>query len=160
MTLPEIDPLPFRLRVPGTDTVGFAGIKSVTYDVEGLLHLAGHTVTIEWSGTQTTEQVSLEKIGTDVDELPHDWLELPVTFISDARVLGVWWRPRFELRARRLDAFQIVPSARGATLTMKIRRLDRARAREMAVAIELAKAEATLAEAEESLRLERGFQDS
>ena len=140
MTPSHMDPLPFRFRVPGKDTVGLIGFESVSYKVEGLLHLSDHLVTLEWSGTQTIEQFTFEKVGTDVDDYPHDWLELPVTMISDARAMGGWWWPRFELRARRLDAFDTVPTARGATLSLRIRRRDRTRAREMAVAIELAKA--------------------
>jgi len=72
----SLNPLPFRLHPTGRDIIGFAGIESVSYQLNGLLRLADQSVTMEWTGTRTTEQVSLDKIGTDVDELPVEWFEL------------------------------------------------------------------------------------
>ena len=147
-----LNPLPFRLKLPDEEAIGLGGVKSVSYRVDGLLHLSDQSLTLEWSGTQTTEQVSFEKIGTDVDELPEDWLELPIEQIAGARVIGGWWRPRLELRARRLNAFEGVPTARGATLCLRIHLRDRGMAQEMAEEIgDLA--ETALEELEDHARL-------
>ena len=127
-----LEPLPFRLNPTGRDTVAFEGIESVTYRLDGFLRLTDEGVTLEWSGTRRTEQVSLDKVGTDVVELPPDWLELPFTRIDGAWVLGGWWWPRIELRALALEDFDGVPAARGVTLSLRIQRRDRGLALEIA----------------------------
>lgn len=86
-TMP-LNPLPFRLSPTGRDTLAFEGIESVSYRFDGFLRLADQSVTLEWSGTRTTEQVSLDKIGTDVDEFPLEWLELPFRRLAAAWVIG------------------------------------------------------------------------
>ena len=132
----SLNPLPFRLNVPGRDTVGLGGIESVSYRVSGLLRLADQSVTLEWTGTRTTEQVTLDKIGTDVDEFPLEWMELPFGRIAGAWVIGGWWWPRFELRALGKNDFIGVPSTRGVTLRLRIHWRDRSLAAALASEIE------------------------
>lgn len=150
----DLNPLPFRLSLPGEDSVKLSGFRSISYNIEGLLHVSDLVVTVEWTGTQTTEQFTFEKVGTDVDKLPIDWVEIPASEISDARVYRYWWSPCLELRSRRLDTFDDIPSARSAILRLKINRRDRAHARDMAIAINEASADAALVDAEEFTRLE------
>ncbi len=146
-SLDTSEPLPFRLRVPGKDTLDERGIRSVSYKVEGLLYLGGGILTLEWTGTRQVERVSLSGVRTDVKLLPLDALEIPVGWIRDARLRGGWWMPRLALRARRLDAFDGAPGARPGGITLWLKRRDRALARELLVALELARADAALAEA-------------
>lgn len=141
----SLNPLPFRLHPHGSDTIGFEGIESVSYRLDGLLRLADQSVTLEWTGTRTTEQVSLDKIGTDVDKLPLDWFELPFRRIAGAWLIGGWWRPRLELRARGYDDLAGVPSRRGVTLRLRIHRRDRGLARAIASEIEARVAATVLA---------------
>lgn len=131
-----LDPLPFRLHPPGRDTIGFDGIASVSYRLTGWLRLTDQCVTLEWAGTRTTEQVSLDKIGTDVDDLPLEWFDLSFGRIACAWVTGGWWRPRLELRAREPDDLDGVPSTRGVTLALRLQRRDRAVAGAIASEIE------------------------
>jgi hypothetical protein len=128
----SLHPLPFRLEAAGRDSVGFAGIESVSFRVDGLLQVTDEGITLEWTGTRTTDQVSFEKIGTDVEELPLEWVELPFERIAGAWLLGGWWRPRLELRARGFEDFDGVPAARGVTVSLRILRRDRALARALA----------------------------
>ena len=131
-----LKPLPFRLTPTGRDTFAFEGIESVSYRLDGILYLADQSVTLEWTGTRRTEQVSLDKVGTVVDELPLEWLELPFDRLAAAWVIGGWWWPRLELRARGVEDFEGVPAARGITLRLRIHRRDRALALEIASEIE------------------------
>lgn len=131
-----LEPLPFRLHPTGRDTIGLNGIASVSYRLTGWLRLSDQSVTMEWAGTRTTEQVSLDNIGTDVDQLPLEGFELPFGRIAGAWVVGGWWRPRFELRARGSDDLDGVPSTRGVTLALRIHRRDRGLARAIASVIE------------------------
>lgn len=148
----SLDPLPFRLHPTGSDTIGFEGIESVSYRLNGLLRLADRSVTLEWTGTRTTEQVSLDKVGTDVDKLPLQWFELPFGRIAGAWVIGGWWGPRLELRARGFDDLDGMPSKRGVTLRLRIQRRDRGLARAIALEIE-ARAAATVLAFENRPRL-------
>lgn len=136
MTRPE--PLRFRLRVPGRDAVDSEGAWQISYRIEGLLHLVGATVTFEWSGTRHTQQVSLSGVVDDKESLPNEWLDVPAAFITEARLRRGWWATHLELRARQLDAFEGVPSARAGALTLLIHRRDRELAAKMAASIESA----------------------
>jgi hypothetical protein len=129
-------PLPFRISSPGRDTLGLEGIKSVSYHADGMLQLNDGVLTMEWTETRTTEQVSLERIGTDVDAFPPEWLELPVDRLAGAWVIGGWWRPRLEVRVRAPEDLESVPGARGITVRLHIQRRDRRLAQAIASEIE------------------------
>ena len=134
MNRPE--PLPFRLRVPGRDAIDGEGAWQISYRIEGLLHLVGNTVTFEWSGTRQTQQVSFSGVVDDTEPLPIEWMDVPLQSITEVRLLGGWWRTRLELRARRLDAFDGVPSAKPGGVTLRIHRRDREIAVKMRETIE------------------------
>lgn len=130
-----MEPLPFTMGAPGRDTMGLEGIESVSYRVDGLVHVTPEGLTLEWNETRTSERFSLERTGTDVEEYELEPLELPFDHLAGAWVVGGWWWPRLELRARSLEVFEGVPGARGVTLTLRIKRRDRALARRIAAAL-------------------------
>jgi len=142
--MPPVEPLPFRIPVKGEDVIDFGGIRSVSYRVEGLLHLADDVLEFEWTATERTERVSLTGIGTDVDQSPIGTLEVQAGWIAEVRLRGGWWRPRMAFRARRLDAFQGMPGARPGTVTLKIPRRYRKEAKALVAAIDQARAAAPL----------------
>jgi hypothetical protein len=115
--------------------MGFSGIESVSHRADGILRLTEQGVTLEWAEVQTVQQVSLERVGTDVNELPPDWLELPSERIAGAWLVGGWWSPRLDLRARGMEDFEGVPGVRGVTLGLRIHRRDRPLASAIARAI-------------------------
>ena len=129
------DPLPFRLKRPGWDTMGFSGIESVSHRADGLLRLSDHGITLEWAEVQTVEQLSFDRVGTDVNQLPAEWLELPLDRLTGAWLVGGWWLPRLELRARSMEDFKDVPGVRGVTLTLRIQRRDRPLAQAITAAL-------------------------
>jgi len=121
-----IEPVPFTVPLPGSDTLGLHGARSETWRIQGLLHFDGETLTLEWSTTQHVEQVSLRGVDVDDDASPPELLDVPVGWIAEARILRRWWSTRLLLRGRRLDAFDGVPGAAPGTLTLRIARGDRA----------------------------------
>ena len=137
--MPTLEPLPFRLGVAGDDVIDSAGIRSVSYRVEGLLHLVDDTLRFEWSATETTEEVSGSRIGTVVDHSPIGRLDVPAGWIAEVRLRWPAWLPRLILRGRRLDAFEGMPNARRGGITLKIRRRFRRQAEAMVAAIEQAR---------------------
>jgi len=134
--MPRIEPLPFRISVPGEDAIDFKGVRSVSYRVEGLLHLVDDTLEFEWTATETTERVGFTGIHTGVDSSPIGRLKVPAGWIAEARLGWAWWRLRLLFQARRLDAFEGMPGAHAGTLTLKIRRRFRKQAEALVAAIE------------------------
>ena len=134
-----IDPLPFRLRVPGIDKIDLQGIRSISYRVEGLLHFDGKTVLLEWAGTRKTEWVALGSVTDEMDRSPVAKLEVPASAIAGVRLLGGWLAPRLELRARSLEILAGVPGARPGVVRLKIRRRDRKHAGAIVAALERAR---------------------
>ncbi len=135
------EPVPFRLRLAGEDTIDTRGISTVSYKVQGLLHLEGDTLALEWAVDQSTENVGLEGISTDVKKFDYEELVVPLTWLTEVRLTRFPSR-RLKLRARRLDAFDGVPTARPGGLVLRIHHRDRHVARAMIEAIEEARVDA------------------
>ena len=148
--------LPFRLRLPGWDKLDWEGARSVAARVEGRLHLVGAMLVIEWAVTEETQRVALDGILSKVEVLPLETIELPVVELVDLRLVGGWWAPRLELRARRLDAFDGIPTARPGVITLRIRRQGRRLAAEMAAEIERLRTRTMRNGETDPLRLDRG----
>ena len=135
------EPVPFRLPLAGKDTIDAGGIRTVSYKVQGLLHLEGDALALEWAVDQSTENVGIGGISTDVDKFDYEELVVPLTWLAEVRLTRGPLR-RLILRARRLDAFDGVPAARPGTIALRIRRRDRHLASAMVEAIEEARADA------------------
>jgi hypothetical protein len=103
-------PLPFRLKIPGEDTLDWRGVRSISYRLDGLLHVVGDVITFEWAATRHTQRVSLTGVKDEVDESPVGAVQVPLRCITRAQVRGGWWTPRLQLWARRIDAFHGVPA--------------------------------------------------
>jgi hypothetical protein len=132
----HIDPLPFRFRVPGQETLDSTGISSISYRGQGLLHLEGGFLAFEWRTARKTQRIDGSGVATDVEHSPIGTLEVPVDWIVGARLRGGWWWPRLELRAQKLDAFDGFPGKHPDVVRLKIRRRDREHARRFVAAIE------------------------
>jgi hypothetical protein len=115
--------------------MGFNGIESVSHRADGILRVTERGVTLEWAEVQTVEEVSLDRVGTDVIELPPEWLELPSERIAGVWLVGGWWSPCLDLRACEMEDLEGVPGVRGVTLSLRIHRRDRALASAIAQAI-------------------------
>ena len=134
----SFEPVPFHLPLPGADTIGLDGLRSISCRVHGILYLDASMATLEWITTRHSEQVSFSSVDVDDDETEPEALDLPVSWIADATLKGGWWRPRLVILARRLDAFDGVPGARPGTITLHLRRRDRQVAGAMAAALSAA----------------------
>lgn len=142
--MPPIEPLPFRIRIPGEDVIDLKGVRSVSYKVEGLLHLDKDILEFEWTATETTDLVSLTRIGTDVDQSPIGRLELPASWLAEVHLRGRWWLPYVVFRARWLDAFEGMPGVKGTIIKLRIRRRFLKQARAIVAAIDLARVNTAL----------------
>ena len=135
--MPLNDPLPFRLKVPGEDTLDRRGWTSTSYRLRGLLHLVGEKLTFEWAATRHIKRDSWTSFPAkeEVDKSPVGTAEILRSWILRARVRGGWWAPRLQLWAHQIDDFDGIPGARPGTLTLRIHRQDRAHAHAIAEAI-------------------------
>ena len=131
----RVEPVPFHLPLPGRDTMGLDGLRSVSYRIHGLLHLDGDVVTFEWSTSRHSERVSLTSVVVADDATPPELLDVPTQWVAGAVLVGGWWRPRLVLRGRRLDAFDGVPGAGVGAVTLRIARRDRPVAAAMVAAL-------------------------
>jgi hypothetical protein len=133
------NPLPFRIGVPGYDSIDSQGVVSISIKLEGLLHVLEDVVSLEWTATRKVESVSLNGIRDEVDQSPVGTCEIPVSLILEARVRGGWWSPRLELRANTLGAFDGIPYAQHGIAKLRVRRRDREHAKAICAAIESAR---------------------
>ncbi|MEZ4456193.1 MAG: hypothetical protein R2882_06540 [Gemmatimonadales bacterium] len=133
-----MQPLPFRLAVPGIDDVEGLGARSVSIKVEGLAHWDGEQLTLEWVETHHIDEVSIERVRSEVVAQPSLILDVPMDVLASAGLLGGWWRPRVELRARYLSAFANVPGAKPGRLDLRIGYRHRPVARELVALVNAA----------------------
>ncbi len=137
--MPNLDPIPFRIRVPGHDSIDTRGVVSITIKLEGLMSLMEDVISLEWTATRQIESVSVSGVHEETDESPVGRREIPLSVILGARLRGGWWSPRLELRARTLDAFEGIPTANQGVAKLRLRRSDRKHARVLCIAIENAR---------------------
>lgn len=128
------DPLPFKLKIPGEDTIDWRGVRSISYRLDGLLSLSDDVLTLEWKARRHTEHVGIGGVKDVVDESPIGTLQIPRELIARAWISG-WFRPRLQMWARQIDAFEGIPSARPGMLSLRIRRQDRRLAHAVAEAL-------------------------
>ena len=111
------------------------GIESLSYQVAGTVRLTDDGLELTWTETETSQRVSLERLGTDVGDLGEESLDLTNAQLAGAWVVGGWWRPRLELRVQHTDDLDHMPAARGVTVMLRIERRDRALAAAIAAEI-------------------------
>jgi hypothetical protein len=130
-----MNPLPFRIRVPGYDSLDAQGILSISIKLEGLLNLLNDRISLEWAAVRRIESVSLSGVIENVDESPVGRCEISLDLILDARLRGWWWAPILVMRARNLETFTDIPTAKNGVAKLSIRRKDRELARAICAAI-------------------------
>lgn len=140
----QVNPLPFKLGVPGEETINLGGMESTGYQMVGQLHLDNLTLIVEWTGSRTTEKIGFSGISRTEDRLPVEELEIPVGYISGANLIGGWWRPSLELRGMRLDLFDDLPGSKPGSVRLRIKHRDRDHALDFIMALEAAQDSAAL----------------
>lgn len=133
-------PLPFRLEIPDDDSLELGGMRSVSYKVDGLLHLGNDALTFEWVARRQIERIGFTGVKKEEDESPVGRARVPLDVITRVRLRGGWWAPRLDVYARQLEAFEDIPSARPGIVTLRIRRADRGIAAAMVHAIQTTRA--------------------
>jgi hypothetical protein len=141
--------LHFRIKVPGDSRFEGMSASDTSHRVEGLLRLAGPSLTIEWSQTTEVTEVGWS-VETRRETRPPELVRLPLTHLAEIELRDRWWRPRLELRATAITALTSIPGAAGGRLVLHLDRRDRATAAELVANVRLALAELALEAAENS----------
>ncbi|MDX2207108.1 MAG: hypothetical protein SFU57_05650 [Gemmatimonadales bacterium] len=128
-------PLPFRIRLPGEDSVSLAEIRDVSRRMDGLLHCDESGIVLEWELTESIDEVSLLSVSSTKNRFEVEVLEVPFELLASAELVGGILRPRLVLRARSLGVFSEIPGAKADRLMLDYARGDRFVAVEMARAI-------------------------
>jgi hypothetical protein len=147
-------PLPFRIKLPTQDTVEMTTVREVVTTVEGMLHLEGDHLVLEWAMTQTTQEVSVLGVKDESEVFDPEEAFIPLDWLASVALAGGILSPRLELRGRGLRVFEGIPGAKGATLPLHYARGDRMVAVAMVRAIESALTRGTLGNTDEVPQLE------
>jgi hypothetical protein len=94
--------------------------------------VSNEALEFEWVAQRHLDVVGLSGVTDRVEESPIGRVTVAREWITGARVTGWWWSPRLHLFARRIAAFEGIPSARPGVLTLLIGRKDRRLATEIA----------------------------
>lgn len=128
-------PLPFRLKLPGEESVAFMEARDVSRCAVGLVHLLDDAILLEWAVTESVDQVGIGTVTSTTETFAAEELEIPFAWLVSADLVGGILRPRLVLRGRGLGVFAEVPGAKADRLMLRYARGDRFVAVEMARAI-------------------------
>ena len=131
-------PLPFRIKLPGEETVDFTEIRDVARRADGLLHLLDDALLVEWAVTESVDEVGLGNVSSSSETFAAEEAEIPLAWLASADLVGGILRPRLLLRARGLGVFEGIPGAKADRLELGYARGDRFVAVAMAQAITVA----------------------
>ena len=154
MTYPA--PLPFRIKIPGEESMDLTTVREVSTKVEGLLHLEGDRLLLEWAVTRSSEEVGLSGVKTETEEFEPEEAELPLEWLAGVTLAGGILFPRLVVRGRGLRVFDGIPGAKGARLELFYARSDRMAAVAMVPAIEAARESPRLEDSGETPRIDDG----
>lgn len=139
--------LPFRLKVPKQDVIDGGRVTSTTFRSHGFLHVDGDVLIVEWGGRAQVMDVSVTagappepavRIRNEIESLPSERLEVPVSDLYRAELVGGWFRPRLQVQARTVGALAAVPTEEFGVVSFWYDRSERFTA--IAVAQELSEA--------------------
>ncbi len=142
-------PLPFRIKLPGEDSVFFTEVRDVARRADGLLHLLDDAILLEWAVTESVDEVGIGNVSSTTETFAAEEIEIPLVWLASAELIGGILRPRMLLRARGLGVFADVPGAKADRLELSYARADRFVAVEMAAAIKAAFAALPIADEQE-----------
>ena len=144
--------VPFFLAQPKETNIERGRVQSKEFQVRGIARLEGDRLTLEWSGSVEITEIHGGNVRNLRQSVPAQRLVLPATRIARLEVHGRWWRPYIELRTTGIGPLELVPTASGGRVLLRITRGDWSIARELVSHVNLEMADAALRDAE---RVER-----
>jgi hypothetical protein len=140
--------VPFSLALAKETDIDRNRVQSKVFQVRGVARWEGGQLTLEWSGSVEIT----ERHGASVRNLRHSVpaqrLVLPASRIALIEARGRWWKPYIELRTTGLGLLELVPTASGGRVLLRITRRDWSVARELVSHVQLEMADAALRDVE------------
>jgi len=145
--------VPFFLTQP-KETNGDRGrVQSKEFQVRGIARLDGDRLTLEWSGSVEITEIHGGNVRHLRQSVPGQRLVRPAARSARIELHSRGWKPHIELRTTGLGPLELVPTASGGQVLLRITRGDWGIARELVSHVNLEMADAALRDAERVERL-------
>jgi hypothetical protein len=148
--------VPFSLAQPKETSIERGRVQAKEFQVRGIARMEGDRLTLEWSGSVEITEIQSGNVRNLRQSVPAQRLVLPASRIAKIELRGRWWRPYIELRTMGLGPLELVPTASGGRVLLRITRRDWGLARELVSHVNLELADAALRDAEGVERVRDG----
>ena len=146
--------VPFSLSLPKESSIDRGRIQSKVFQVRGVARWDTDRLTLEWSGSVDITEVQDGSVRNLRQSVPAQRLVLPPARIASIEARGRWWRPYIELRTTGISPVDLVPTAAGGRVYLRIARRDWSAARDLVSHVQLEMAADALRDAENTPRVE------
>lgn len=152
--------VPFSLEQAKETNIERGRVQSKAFQVRGIARLEGDRLTLEWSGSVEIKEIQGGDVRNLRQSVPAQRLVLPAVRIAKIELRGRWWKPHIELRTTAIGPLELVPTASGGSVLLRITRRDWGIARALVSHVSLEMADAALRDAErvEELRDQNSVQ--
>ena len=140
--------VPFFLAQPKETIVDRGRVQAKEFQVRGIARMEGDRLTLEWSGSVEITEIQGGNMRNLRQSVPAQRLVLPVTRIARMEIRGRWWKPYIELRTTGIGPLELVPTAAGGRVLLRLTRADWGIARDLVSHVNLAMADVALRDAE------------
>ena len=147
--------VPFSLALPKESSIDRGRVQSKVFQVRGVARWEADRLTLEWSGSIDITEIQDGSVRNLRQSVPAQRLVLPPARIASIEARGRWWRPHIELRTTGIGPLDLVPTASGGRVYLRIARRDWSAARDLVSHVQLEMADDALRDAENAPRVER-----
>jgi len=147
--------VPFSLALPKESSIDRGRVQSKVFQVRGVARWEADRLTLEWSGSIDITEIQDGSVRNLRQSVPAQRLVLLPARIASIEARGRWWRPYIELRTTGIGPLDLVPTASGGRVSLRIARRDWSAARDLVSHVQLEIADDALRDAENAPRVER-----
>jgi hypothetical protein len=144
--------VPFSLALGKETKLDPGRVETKVFQVRGIARWEGDLLTLEWSGTIEITEIAGRNIRNLRQSVPAQRLVLQPVRIASIETRNRWWNPYIELRTTGIGPLELVPTASGGRVLLRITRRDWQAARDLVSHVQLEMADFALRDAQ---RLER-----
>jgi hypothetical protein len=123
--------VPFSLPLGKETNVERGRVQTKVYQVRGVARWESDRLTLEWSGSIEISEIENTSVRNLRQSVPAQRLVLPTERIASIDVRGRWWKPHIELRTTGIAPLELVPTASGGRVFLRIARRDWNAARDL-----------------------------
>ncbi|HEY2375692.1 MAG TPA: hypothetical protein VGH98_06915 [Gemmatimonadaceae bacterium] len=140
--------VPFSLALGKETNVDRGRVQSKVYQVHGIARWESDRLTLEWSGSIEISEIESGSVRNLRQSVPAQRLVLPTAHLAGIDLRRRWWRPHIELRTMGIGPLELVPTATGGRVSLRIARRDWNAARDLVSHVQLEMADVALDDAE------------